>query len=36
LKSQAKTLLTSDQGMAKRKKRCWDVEAVFGNIKQNT
>ncbi|MBS9766121.1 MAG: transposase [Flavobacteriaceae bacterium] len=21
--------------MAKRKQRCWDVEAVLGNIKQN-
>lgn len=35
LKSQAKTLLTSEQGKAKRRQRCWDVEAVFGNIKQN-
>ncbi len=35
LKSQARTLLTSEQGIAKRKQRCWDVEAVFGNIKQN-
>ncbi len=35
LKAQAKTLLTSEQGIAKRKQRCWDVEAVFGNIKQN-
>jgi len=35
LKSQAKKLLTSEQGIAKRKQRCWDVEAVFGNIKQN-
>ncbi|WP_083557814.1 transposase [Leeuwenhoekiella marinoflava] len=22
--------------MAHRKRRCWDVETVFGNIKQNT
>ena len=35
LKSKAKTLLTSKQGIAKRKQRCWDVEAVFGNIKHN-
>ena len=35
LKAQAKTLLTSEQGIAKRKQRCWDVEAVFGNIKHN-
>lgn len=35
LKAKAKTLLTSEQGIAKRKQRCWDVEAVFGNIKQN-
>ena len=35
LKAKAKILLTSEQGIAKRKQRCWDVEAVFGNIKQN-
>lgn len=35
LKSKARTLLTSQKGIAKRKQRCWDVEAVFGNIKQN-
>tara|TARA_R110002126_G_scaffold75315_1_gene187876 strand:- start:13905 stop:14264 length:360 start_codon:yes stop_codon:yes gene_type:complete len=35
LKSKARTLLNSEQGIAKRKQRCWDVEAVFGNIKQN-
>lgn len=35
LKSNARTLLTSEQGIAKRKQRCWDVEAVFGNIKHN-
>ncbi len=35
LKSQAKALLTSEQGIKKRKQRCHDVEAVFGNIKQN-
>ena len=35
LKTKAKTLLTSEQGIEKRKQRCWDVEAVFGNIKHN-
>lgn len=35
LKTKAKTLLLSEQGIAKRKQRCWDVEAVFGNIKHN-
>ena len=35
LKAKAKTLLTSEKGIAKRKQRCWDVEAVFGNIKHN-
>ncbi|AMC11612.1 transposase [Lutibacter profundi] len=35
LKSKARKLLLSQQGIAKRKQRCWDVEAVFGNIKQN-
>ncbi|PQV44171.1 IS4 family transposase [Jejuia pallidilutea] len=35
LKAQARTKLTSEKGMEKRKQRCWDVEAVFGNIKQN-
>jgi len=35
LKSKARTLLKSKHGIAKRKQRCWDVEAVFGNIKQN-
>ena len=35
LKKQAKELLTSEKGIAQRKRRCWDVEAVFGNIKQN-
>ncbi len=35
LKRKAKELLLSEQGIAKRKQRCWDVEAVFGNIKQN-
>lgn len=35
LKEKAKKLLLSDKGIAHRKRRCWDVEAVFGNIKQN-
>jgi len=35
LKKKAKKLLISDKGIEKRKQRCWDVEAVFGNIKQN-
>ena len=35
LKDKAKTKLISKQGVEKRKQRCWDVEAVFGNIKQN-
>jgi len=35
LKSKARTLLLIGQGIAKRKHRYWDVEAVFGNIKQN-
>lgn len=35
LKEKAKNLLLSEQGIAHRKRRCWDVEAVFGNIKQN-
>ncbi len=35
LKEKARTLLLSEEGIAHRKRRCWDVEAVFGNIKQN-
>lgn len=35
LKQKAKTLLLSEAGIAHRKRRCWDVEAIFGNIKQN-
>ncbi len=35
LKSQARELLLSDQGISHRKKRCVDVEPVFGMIKQN-
>jgi transposase len=33
-KQKVKELLTSDEGIVKRKQR-WQVEAVFGNIKQN-
>lgn len=35
LKAKAKEKLLSEQGIKHRKRRCWDVEAVFGNIKQN-
>ncbi|MCF0052020.1 IS1182 family transposase [Dyadobacter sp. LJ53] len=35
LKQQAEKLLKSEEGVSKRKKRCFDVEAVFGNIKAN-
>lgn len=35
LKRQAHELLTSEQGLSHRKKRCVDVEPVFGNIKHN-
>lgn len=35
LKHQAHQLLNSEQGIAHRKKRCYDVEPVFGNIKHN-
>ena len=34
-KEKAKNLLLSEEGIAHRKRRCWDVEAVFGNIKHN-
>ena len=34
LKHLVKELLTSDAGIEKRKQR-WQVEAVFGNLKQN-
>ena len=27
--------LLSEDGIAHRKQRCWDIEAIFGNIKQN-
>jgi len=35
LKQQAVERLRSEQGIAYRKKRCWDVEPVFANLKQN-
>jgi len=35
LKQQADGLLKSEEGIEKRKKRCYDVEPVFGNIKNN-
>ncbi len=34
-KQQADELLKSEDGIIKRKRRCFDVEAVFGNIKHN-
>uniref|UniRef100_UPI00047CA8FB transposase n=5 Tax=Dyadobacter alkalitolerans TaxID=492736 RepID=UPI00047CA8FB len=34
-KQQADELLKSEEGIVKRKKRCYDVEPVFGNIKHN-
>lgn len=35
LKNKARENLLSEQGIKHRKQRPWDVEAVFGNIKQN-
>ncbi len=35
LKQIAYELLNSEEGIQRRKKRCFDVEPVFGNIKQN-
>ncbi|MGY4538599.1 hypothetical protein ACVW0P_003021 [Mucilaginibacter sp. UYNi724] len=35
LKKQAYELLNSEEGIQRRKKRCFDVEPTFGNIKQN-
>jgi len=34
-KQKAHQLLNSEEGIKRRKKRCFDVEPVFGNIKQN-
>ena len=35
LKQQATERLLTERGVAYRKKRCWDVEPVFANLKQN-
>jgi transposase len=35
LKAKAKTKLLSRRGIEHRKQRCWDIEAIFGNIKHN-
>ena len=35
LKQQANEKLLSEEGIKKRKQRCWDVEPVFANIKNN-
>lgn len=35
IKAKAKQKLLSPEGVAHKKQRCWDVEAVFGNIKHN-
>ena len=35
LKAKAKQKLLSPEGVAHRKQRCWDIEAIFGNIKHN-
>lgn len=35
LKTKAKQKLLSEKGIQHRKQRCWDIEAIFGNIKQN-
>ena len=35
LKAKAKEKLLSPQGIKHRKQRCWDIEAIFGNIKHN-
>lgn len=35
LRATARERLLGEEGIAHRKRRCWDVEAVFGNIKQN-
>ena len=35
LKKQDYNLLNSEEGIARRKKLCFDVEPIFGNIKQN-
>lgn len=35
LKAKAKEKLLSKEGVAHRKQRCWDIEAIFGDIKHN-
>lgn len=35
LKAKAAERLRSEEGIRKRKKRCWDVEPIFANWKQN-
>jgi hypothetical protein len=35
LKQKAHELLNTEEGVERRKKRCFDVEPTFGNIKQN-
>ena len=35
LKQKANEKLVSEEGIKKRKQRCWDVEPVFANIKHN-
>lgn len=35
LKAQADALLKSEEGIRRRKQRCWDVEPCFAGIKQN-
>jgi transposase len=34
LRGEAKARLMADKGIALRKRRCWEVESVFGHIKQ--
>jgi len=35
LKAKAEEKLLSPEGVKHRKQRCWDIEAIFGNIKHN-
>ena len=35
LKQKARELLLSEKGVGHRKRRCWEIEAIFGNIKHN-
>ena len=34
-KQRAREKLLCEEGIAHRKQRCWDIEAIFGNIKHN-